>query len=327
MADTATAIVLREYGEADVLRAERVDVPPPGPGEALVRQTAIGINFHDVYVRSGLYRTLALPGIPGIEAAGVVESVGPGVAAPAAGDRVVYLTNAYGAYADWRVIAADRLVRLPPGLEERTAASVFLKGLTVHMLIDRVHRVQAGDTVLVHAAAGGVGRILCQWASALGAIVIGTVGSDSKAAIGRGDGCAHTIVYTRDDVVARVRQLAPRGVDVVYDAVGRDTFAASLETLGLRGHLVNYGQASGPVEPLSVASLGAKSTTLSRPIVFHYVAERSALESMAAALFEAIRTHAIRPHIAAEYALSDAAAAHRALEQRATTGSAVLVPD
>lgn len=325
MADDSSAIVLREHGGPETLRAEPVDIPAPGTGEVLLRQTAIGVNFHDVYVRSGLYKTLTLPGVPGIEAAGVVEAAGPGVNGLRPGDRVAYVDARYGAYASRRVIRADRLVRLPAGLDERTAAAVLLKGLTVAMLLRHVYRVRPGNRVLVHAAAGGVGRLLTQWASHIGAEVIGTVGSEAKAEVARADGAHHTIVYRSENVTERVREITGgRGVNVAYDSVGRDTFAGSLASLALRGHLVNFGQSSGPVEPFSVASLAAKSITLSRPIVFHYVEDPEELQAMARELFEAIEQGTVRPDAGREFDLRDAAGAHRALEARETVGSIVL---
>jgi NADPH2:quinone reductase len=322
-----TAIVLREHGGPEVLRAESVPVGAPGPGELRVRQTAIGVNFHDCYVRSGLYRTLELPGIPGIEAAGVVEAVGPGVAGFAPGDRIGYVTAHYGAYAAERLLPAALAVRLPPGISERTAAAVMLKGLTARMLIHDVHRVAPGETILLHAAAGGVGRLLCQWASRLGATVIGTVGSAEKAAEARRCGAAHTILYREEDVVARVREITGgKGVAVAYDSVGRDTFEASLASLALRGHLVNFGQSSGPVAPFAVSALSAKSNSVTRPMLFHYTVERAALEAMAAALFQALETGVLSPGDAQAYPLAEAAEAHRALESRATVGAALLLP-
>lgn len=321
------AILLREHGGPEVLRAEDVPVGAPGPGELRVRQTAIGVNFHDCYVRSGLYRTLALPGIPGIEAAGVVEAVGPGVAGFAPGDRIGYVTNAYGAYAAERLLPAALALRLPEGVTERIAASTLLKGLTARMLIHEVHRVGPGQTILVHAAAGGVGRLLCQWASRLGATVIGTVGSAAKAEEARRCGAAHTILYREEDVVARVRAITGgRGVDAAYDSVGRDTFQASLDSLALRGHLVNFGQSSGPVPPFAVSALSAKSNSVTRPMLFHYTAERPALEAMAAALFAALADGTLDPGASEAFPLAEAAEAHRALESRRTMGAALLVP-
>ena len=275
----ATAIVLRTYGGPEVLTSERAEVGRPGRGELRVRQTAIGVNFHDCYVRSGLYRTLALPGIPGIEAAGVIEEIGPDVSGFAVGDRIAYVTGQYGAYASERLMQAAIALRLPAGISEAVAATVLLKGLTTEMLTREVHPLKAGDVVLVHAAAGGVGRLLCRRARQLGATVIGTVGSAAKAEIARASGCAHTILYRQEDFVARVKEITGgRGVDIAYDSVGRDTFDGSLESLALRGHLVNFGQASGSVPPFEIARLAARSTSVSRPILFHYVAERSSLE-------------------------------------------------
>ncbi len=271
--------MLRDFGGPDVLRLESVAVPAPGPGELRIRQTAVGVNFHDCYVRSGLYRTLPLPGVPGIEAAGVVEAVGPGVAGFSVGDRIGYVTGAYGAYASHRVLPAAIALRLPDGMDDRLAASVLLKGLTAEMLLRQVHRVEAGQTILVHAAAGGVGRILCQWAKHLGATVIGTAGSVAKAEVARASGCAHVILYREQDFVAEVKRITGgRGVDAAYDSVGHDTFDGSLECLAMRGHLVNFGQASGPVAPFQVQRLAGKSNSLTRPILFHYIAERAALE-------------------------------------------------
>ncbi len=323
----ATAIMLRKPGGPEVLRAETVAVGAPGVGELRIRQTAIGVNFHDVYVRSGLYRTLRLPGIPGLEAAGVVEEVGPDTHGFAPGDRVAYFSARYGAYATERLLPAELALRLPPAIDDRTAAAVLVKGLTARMLLHEVHRVAAGDHVLVHAAAGGVGRLLCQWASHLGATVIGTVGSEAKAEEARRCGCHHVILYRQEDFVARVREItAGRGVQVAYDSVGRDTFSGSLECLALRGHLVNFGQSSGPVEPFPVAALSAKSNTLSRPMLFHYTADRGALEGMAAALFEALAAGVLTAGATQIFPLAEAAAAHRELEARRTQGSVLLLP-
>lgn len=321
------AIMLREHGGPEVLRAEPVEVPAPGPGEIRLRQTAVGVNFHDCYVRSGLYRTLPLPGVPGIEAAGVVEQVGPGVTGVAPGDRVGYVTGAYGAYASHRLLPVSLALRLPDGMDERLAASVLLKGLTVEMLLRQVHRVEAGQTILVHAAAGGVGRILCQWAAHLGATVIGTAGSPAKAEVARAAGCAHVILYREQDFVAEVKRLTGgRGVDAAYDSVGHDTFDGSLECLALRGHLVNFGQASGPVPPFQVQRLAAKSNSLTRPILFHYIAERAALERMAAALFAVLGSGAVRAEPGATLPLAEAARAHHILESRQAEAPLVLLP-
>ena len=323
----ATAIVLRTYGGPEVLTSEPVDVGRPGPGELRVRQTAIGVNFHDCYVRSGLYRTLAVPGIPGIEAAGVIEEIGPGVSGFATGDRIAYVTGQYGAYASERLMPAAWALRLPAGVGEATAATVLLKGLTTEMLTREVHPIKAGDIVLVHAAAGGVGRLLCRRVRQLGATVIGTVGNEAKAEVARAAGCAHTILYRQEDFIARVKEITGgRGVDVVYDSVGRDTFDGSLESLALRGHLVNFGQASGSVPPFEVSRLAARSTSVSRPILFHYVAERAALEKLAAPVFEAVRSGLFPVEPGRSFPLADAGAAHRALEARQAEGPLLLMP-
>lgn len=319
--------MLREHGGPEVLRAEPVAVPAPGPGELRVRQTAVGVNFHDCYVRSGLYRTLELPGVPGIEAAGVIEALGPGVTGFAVGERIGYVTGGYGAYASHRVLPAAIALRLPEGMDDRLAAGVLLKGLTAEMLLRQVHRVEAGQTILVHAAAGGVGRILCQWATHLGATVIGTAGSAAKAEVARASGCAHVVLYREQDVVAEVRRLTGgRGVDAAYDSVGRDTFDGSLDCLAPRGHLVNFGQASGPVAPFQVQRLAAKSNSLTRPILFHYLADRAALERMAAALFAVLDSGAVRVQPGAALPLAEAARAHHLLESRQAEAPLVLLP-
>jgi NADPH2:quinone reductase len=319
--------MLRAFGGPEVLRLESVEVPAPGPGELRIRQTAVGVNFHDCYVRSGLYRTLPLPGVPGIEAAGVVEAVGPGVTGFGVGDRVGYVTGAYGAYASHRVLPAAIALRLPEGMDDRLAASVLLKGLTAEMLLRQVHRVEAGQTILVHAAAGGVGRILCQWAAHLGATVIGTAGSAAKAEVARASGCAHVILYREQDFVAEVKRITGgRGVDAAYDSVGHDTFDGSLECLAMRGHLVNFGQASGPVPPFQVQRLAAKSNSLTRPILFHYIAERAALERMAAGLFAVLGSGAVHANPGATLPLAEAARAHHLLESRQAEAPLVLLP-
>ena len=322
-----TAIVLRETGGPEVLRSESIAVGKPGAGELRVRQTAIGVNFHDVYVRSGLYRTLTLPGIPGIEAAGVVEEVGREVSGFAPGDRVAYVTGRYGAYASDRLLLAELAVHLPPGVDERLAAAALLKGLTAEMLAREVHHIQPSQMVLVHAAAGGVGRLLCQLARHLGATVIGTVGSEEKAELARGAGCEHTILYRQESFVERVREITGgRGVDVAYDSVGKDTFSGSLESLALRGHLVNFGQSSGPVEPLEVAKLAARSNSLTRPILFHYIAQRDSLERMAASVFDAIARAVLTVEPGRTFPLAEAAAAHEQLQARTAPGPLLLVP-
>lgn len=323
----AQAIVLREPGDASVLRLEQVAVGVPGPGELRLRQTAIGVNFHDIYVRNGLYKTLKLPGIPGIEAVGVVEAAGPGVEDFRTGDRVGYVTAEYGACASERLLPAALAIPLPPWLDDQTAASVLVRGLTVGMLTHAVHRVTPGAHVLVHAAAGGVGRMLCQTLRDIGAHVIGTAGSPGKAAVARAAGCEEVILYRDEDFVARVRAITKgRGVDVVYDSVGKDTFIGSLDCLAMRGHLVNFGQASGAVPPFAVSRLAAGSHTVSRPIVFHYLAVRAERDAMVAVLFDRLARGVFTIEGGQSFPLAQAGAAHEALESRRVTGPIVLVP-
>lgn len=324
----AEAIMLREHGGPDTLEPAAVDVPAPGPGEIRIRQTAIGVNFHDVYVRSGSYRTLPLPGIPGIEAVGVVEEVGPGVGHLAAGDRVGYVSGQYGAYAAERILPAALAVVLPDALPDQLAAAVLLKALTAHMLVRQVHAVGPGMTVLVHAAAGGVGRLVSQWAAHLGATVIGTAGDARKQAVARAAGCAHVIPYREVDFVAAVGDLTGgRGVDVAYDSVGKDTFAGSMRALATFGHLVNFGQSSGPVDPVPLADLAAKSLSLSRPIVFHWTSDPDRLQRMSREVFAAFTDGVLSGEVGETYPLVDAREAHRALEARANQGPLVLIPD
>jgi NADPH2:quinone reductase len=321
------AIVLREFGGPEVLRFESVSVGAPGPDEVRLRHTAINVNFHDTYVRTGLYKTLTLPGIPGLDAVGVVAAVGARVKHLKRGDRVAYITQAYGAYAEERLIAADRVLPLPDDIDDRTAAATLLRGMTVQMLLSKVHVLKDGELYLVHAVAGGVGRLLCQWATHLGAYVIGTAGNEQKAALAVQSGCKDVILYRQDNFAQRVLELTNgRGVDAVFDSVGKDTFAGSLECLALRGHLINFGQSSGPVEPFAVSRLAQKSNTLSRPLLFHYIEEPVERREMADQVFKALRSGVIVADIGAQFPLRDAAQAHRALELRATTGSTILIP-
>jgi NADPH2:quinone reductase len=318
------AIRIHETGGPEVLRWEEVEAGAPGPGQVRLRQEAVGLNFIDVYHRTGLYPQ-ALPFTPGTEGAGIVAAIGPGVADLSVGDRVAY-AGPIGAYAEERLIDADRLVKLPDGISSEQAAAAMLQGMTVHMLLRRVHRLEAGETILVHAAAGGVGLILCQWAKAVGATVIGTVSTDDKAELARAHGCDHPIVYTRQDFVAEVERITNGAkVPVVYDSVGKDTFAKSLDCLAPRGLMVSFGNASGPVEPISPLVLSQKgSLFLTRPTLFSYVATRAELEAAAAELFAMILDGKVRVEVKQRFLLQDAAAAHRALEARETTGSTVL---
>jgi NADPH2:quinone reductase len=306
---------------------EPVTVNRPKAGELRIRQTAIGVNFHDIYVRSGLYRTLALPGIPGVEAAGIVEEIGPEVMGFLPGDRVAYTTPQYGAYAQERLIAAKDAIVLPDSVSDWLAAAIMVKGITAQLLVRRVHPVQPGEWMLVHAAAGGVGRLLCQWGRHLGATVIGTVGSEEKAEVARRCGCHFVINYRRENFGAIVREITRgKGINVVYDSVGKDTFFGSLDALAMFGHLVHFGQSSGPVDPFPVSMLSAKSTTVTRPMCFHYVADRAVLEHTAAELFQALTKSFVTVETIKDYALRDVAQAHRDLEARRMMGPVILIP-
>ena len=320
------AIRIHNTGGPEVMSWEEVTLAAPGPGEALVRQHYVGVNFVDVYHRRGVYK-LPLPSGLGSEAAGVVEAVGPGVTDFQPGDRVACGTGPVGAYAEARVVPADRLVRLPDDIDDRTAACIMLKGLTAQYLLLQTTQIEPGDTILMHAAAGGVGQIACQWAKHLGATVIGTVGSDEKVALARANGCDHVIVYTRENFVERVHEITGRrGVRVVYDGVGKDTFAGSLDCLQPRGLLVMFGQASGMVPPFDLGALSVKgSLYVTRPTLGTYAATPEALRRMAGDLFAVVRSGAVRILPPQQFSLREAGAAHAALEARATTGSIVLV--
>lgn len=321
------AIRIHAHGGVDALRWEAVDPGRPGPDEVLLRQTACGLNYIDVYQRDGLYPVGELPAVLGMEAAGVIEAVGADVTMWQPGDRVAYPMY-QGAYAEYRVVPADRLVRLPETLSERQAAAIMLKGLTAHYLLFRSYRVQAGDDILVYAAAGGVGLLLCQWARHLGARVIGCVGSEAKAELALANGCHDAILYRNDDVPARVRELTGGvGVAAVYDSVGRATFMDSLDSLRPFGCLVSYGNASGPVEAFNPALLAAKgSLYLTRPTLATHIATRALLDDGTARLFEAVTDGLLHVQVNQVYALRETARAHADLEARRTTGSTVLLP-
>jgi NADPH2:quinone reductase len=318
------AIQVHRPGGPEELVWEEVAVGDPGPGQVRIRQTAAGLNFIDVYHRSGQYPQPG-PFIPGVEGAGVVESVGAGVDTLKPGDRVAY-AGPIGGYAEMRLIAADRLVLLPDDIRDEQAAAMMLQGMTADMLIRSVWPLHAGDTILIHAAAGGVGLIVCQWASALGATVIGTVSSDEKAELASANGCHHPIIYSRQDFVAEVDRLTGgKKLPVVFDSIGRETFLRSLDCLQKRGLMVSFGQASGPIEPFAPRLLAQKgSLFLTRPTLFDYIATREELERSAASLFEAVRSGKVRVDIGQRFPLSQAAEAHRALEGRKTTGSTIL---
>lgn len=321
------AIVISKTGGPEVLEYGEVDVGTPGPGEVLIRHTAIGLNYADIYRRSGLYPPETLPYVPGLEAAGVVEAVGADVKFKQ-GDRVAYGAGPTGACAEARIIPAAQLVAVPSGIDDVTAAAFLSKGMTAHYLCHATYRVGAQDTALIHAAAGGVGLILTQWAKHLGARVIGTAGSDVKARIAREYGCDHVINYSTEDFVARVQEItAGAKASVVYDGVGEATFLKSLDCLRALGMIVSYGQASGPIAPFPIGMLATKgSLYLARPALLTYVATRAALETRANAVFDAIQRGILRCEVAQRFALRDAVEAHRALSERKTSGASVMIP-
>lgn len=321
------AIRLHQTGGPEVLRWEAVDLPSPGVGEVTLRHHAVGLNFIDIYHRSGLY-PLPLPSGIGLEGAGVITAVGGDVSELKVGDRVAYAGGPVGAYAEARNLPADRLVKLPDAIDFKTAAAMMLQGLTAQYLLRRAYRVQPGDTLLIHAAAGGVGLIVCQWAKALGANVIGTVSSDEKAALARAHGCDHPIIYTRENFTQRVREITGgEGVPVVYDSIGKDTFFGSLDCLRPLGMMVTFGNASGPVPPLDLLELSKRgSLFITRPSLFAYTARRSDLLAMAAELFEMVVSGRVKIEVNQTYPLKDVAQAQADLAARRTTGSTVLLP-
>ena len=322
------AIRFHQPGGPEVLRWEDVELDGPDGNAVLVRHEAVGLNYIDVYHRKGLYPLASLPSGIGLEGAGIVESVGAEVSELKPGDRVAYASPPVGAYAEARLIAADRLVKLPDDIAAETAAAMMLKGMTAQYLLRRTYQVRAGEAILFHAAAGGVGLIACQWAKALGATVIGTVGSDEKADIARAHGCDFPIVYTRENFTDRVREITGgEGVAVVYDAVGKDTFRGSMDCLRRFGMMVSYGNASGPVPPIEPLMLSQKgSLYLTRPTLMDYTASREDLVASAYGLFDMVRSETVKIEIKQRYALSQAAQAHRDLEARKTMGSTVLLP-
>nr|VFJ50591.1 MAG: NADPH2:quinone reductase [Candidatus Kentron sp. FW]VFJ53012.1 MAG: NADPH2:quinone reductase [Candidatus Kentron sp. FW] len=326
------AIRIHELGGPEKLRWEELPISDPGPDEVRVRHTAIGLNFIDIYHRTGLYPVPALPFTPGIEAAGIVEAIGSEVWARVpnvkVGDRVVYATPPVGAYAEVRLIDANRLVPIPEEIDDRTAAALLLKGMTAQYLLRQTYPVKAGDAVLIHAVAGGVGLMLCQWAAHLGALVIGTVGSEEKAMLATAHGCQHTILYSQEDFVARIKEITDgRGVHVVYDSIGKDTFTDSLDCLRPRGMMVSFGQSAGSVPPFDIAGLSTRgSLFLTRPTLMDYTRSREDLIATAKETFEVVRNGIVRVNINQEFPLQAAADAHFALEGRKTTGSTVLIP-
>lgn len=320
-------IRIEAAGGPEVMKLVAADVGKPGPGQVRVRQTAIGLNYIDTYHRSGLY-PLPFPSGLGLEAAGVVEEVGEGVTSLRAGDRIAYGTGPIGAYAELRNLPANRLIKLPPAISDETAAGMMLKGMTARYLLRATYVVKPGDTILLHAAAGGVGLIMSQWAKALGATVIGTVGSEAKMAIARAHGCDHVINYSTEDTVKRLRELTGgRGVPVVYDGVGKDTLMVSLDCLQPRGLMVSFGNASGPVPPLDLLQLSAKgSLYVTRPTLNTYTASDADLQETAQDLVDVVASGKVKIPVNQRYALADVVQAHRDLESRKTTGTTVLVP-
>jgi NADPH2:quinone reductase len=321
------AIRFHKTGGPEVMQLEEVTVGEPAAGQARIRHTAIGVNFIDTYHRSGLY-PMPMPSGLGSEGAGVVEAVGPGVTGLKAGDRVAYTGNPVGSYSESRLYAADRLVALPAGISDQQAASMMLKGMTVQYLIHRTFKCKAGDTVLWHAAAGGVGQIACQWLASMGVTVIGTAGSDEKTALAKKAGCAHVINYSTENFTQRVKEITGgKGVPVVYDSVGKSTWEGSLDCLQPRGMMVSFGNASGAVAPVAIGILAAKgSLYLTRPTLLHYTATRGDLEETAKSLFDVVASGKVKIEVTGTYKLADAAQAHSDLEGRKTTGSIILQP-
>jgi NADPH2:quinone reductase len=322
------AIRIHKPGGPEALRFDEVELGQPGSGQIRVKQTAVGLNYIDVYHRTGLYPIAQLPAVIGMEAAGVIEAVGPGVEGLKAGDRVAYGGGPLGAYAEARLIDAVKVVKLPGAIDDRTAAAIMLKGMTAHYLLRRVYAVKPGDTILIHAAAGGVGLIACQWAKALGATVIGTVGSKEKAVQAKAHGCDHPILYREEDFAKRVREITKgEGVPAVYDSVGKDTFMTSLDCLRPFGVMALFGQSSGPVPPVDLGVLAQKgSLYVTRPTLMTYVAKRADLDWAARELFEVVGSGKVKIEINQTYPLAETAQAHRDLEARKTTGSTLLLP-
>ena len=321
------AIRIHKAGPASVLKWQRVDIETPKKGEVLIRNTAVGLNFIDTYHRKGLY-PIPTPFIPGVEGAGIVEEVGVGVKRLKAGDRVAYCSDPIGSYAEKRTFPAERAIKIPTGISDEQGACMMLKGLTAAMLLKRIYCPSAGERVLIHAAAGGVGLILCQWAKHLGATVIGTVSSRKKANLARRNGCDHAIIYTEQDFVQQVDRLTKGdGVPVVYDGVGKSTYPASLDCIQSRGMWITYGNASGPVPPVPPLTLLQKgSLFMTRPMLNHYIATNEELKSLARQLFSVVRKGVVKIQVNQRYKLKDAAKAHRDLESRKTTGSTILIP-
>jgi len=325
----AKAIIMRETGGPEVLSWEEYDPGKPGPGEVLLRHEAVGLNYIDIYHRSGLYPLPSLPAIPGMEGGGIVEAIGDSVTEVSVGDRVAYAGLPPGAYAEARIIPAHRLVKLPDSISTQQGAAMMLQGMTARYLLHGCYQVKTGDAILIQAAAGGVGLIVCQWAKYLGATIIGTVGSQEKAELAKTHGCHYPILYREEDFVSKVKEITQgKGVDVVYDSVGQATFMKSLDCLRPLGMMVSFGQSSGPIPPFDLGILGAKgSLFLTRPSLMVYTAKREDLLAHARDLFEVVKKGAVKIEIRQTYPLAEAAQAHRDLEGRKTTGSSILIPE
>ncbi|XP_049413837.1 uncharacterized protein LOC125876659 [Solanum stenotomum] len=322
------AIRVHELGGPEVLKWEDVELGDPKDGEIRVKNKAIGLNFIDIYFRKGVYKAAAFPFTPGMEAVGVVTAVGPGLTGRKVGDIVAYAGGPMGAYAEEQILPADKVVPVPPSIDPIVVASILLKGMTAQFLLRRCFKVERGHTVLVHAAAGGVGSLLCQWANALGATVIGTVSTKEKADQAKDDGCHHVIIYKEEDFVNRVNEITSgQGVDVVYDSVGKDTFQGSLDCLKTRGYMVSFGQSSGSPDPVPLSALAVKSLFLTRPSMMHYTITRDELLATAGEVFANVASGVLRVRMNHTYPLSQVAQAHADLESRKTSGSVVLIPD
>ena len=321
------AIVLRKYGNSDQLKLEDVEIQKPSEDELLLRQTAIAVHFHDIYVRTGLYKTLSLPGIPGLEAVGVVEEIGKGVSDFSPGDRVGYIDRNYGAYATHKVVDKKLCFKVPDFISDEIIATNFSRAITVQMLMEMVTKVRASDTVLITAVTGGVGKIFVQWAKSLGVQVIGTVGSKEKLVLGKSLGCDYTLTYDQPDFLDEIFDITSgKGVDKVFDSVGKDTFENSLRSIKVCGHLINFGQSSGPIDPISMSILASKSLTISRPILFDYISDSHLYKKMANSVFQALKNNKITLPEFQPFKLKDANLAHNMLESRSGGGSVYLEP-
>ncbi len=323
----AKAIVLREYGNSNVLKLEDIKIKKPKENELLIRQTAIGVHFHDIYVRSGLYKTLTLPGIPGLEAVGIIEETGASIEDFKKGDKIAYITKNYGAYSSYRNLDKNLAVKIPNFVSDEMIATNFSRAITVQMLIEEVTKLNASDTILITAATGGVGRIFSQWAKSKGAVVIGTVGSKEKIITAKSYGCDYTLTYNQKDFVETVMELTNgKGVDKIFDSVGKDTFENSLKSIKVCGHLINFGQSSGPLDPISMSILAGKSLTISRPILFDYIYNSALYKKMADSVFQAFKNDKITLPEFQPFKLKDANLAHNMLESRRGGGSVYLEP-